>query len=110
MITIMSDNLTDLAFYSLYMSLVLHFVFALTLHWIVKHYSKKNCYTFTERATQETVLLSIKQNTILPAVRFVSWLSKSVCRKESSWDKEDHCIPSLSAAAHRNFKIEEEVC
>lgn len=41
MITIMSDNLTDLAFYSLYMSLVLHFVFALTLHWIVK-YSSEN--------------------------------------------------------------------
>ncbi|MGG3989035.1 hypothetical protein [Bacillus smithii] len=103
MITIMSDNLTDLAFYSLYMSFVLHFVFALTLHWIVKYSSKKTCYTIAERTTQETVLLSIKQNTILPAVRFVSWLPKSVCRKESARDNEDHYIPSLSAASVWNF-------
>jgi hypothetical protein len=103
MITILTDNLTDLAFYSLYMSLVLHFVFALTLHWIVKYSSKKTYYTIAERTTQEMVLRSIKQNTILPAVRFVSWLPKSVCRKDSSLDNEDHCIPSLSASAVWNF-------
>ncbi|MDQ0214330.1 hypothetical protein J2S13_000726 [Oikeobacillus pervagus] len=89
MIDFLIESLNEFTIYSLYMSLVLHFIFILTYKWTQLHSYKKHEIAHMHEMNRLDVRQSIESQTDCPSFNMLEWLPKSIRRKVSSYDEND---------------------